>query len=251
MQKFAGTTVHHLTSRLCLADCFYQELQSHFEKGCIDTVQAVWASDALIDPSTKVIYKIEKCGVELKKWSLKHFGNVRKEIESKKKQLVHAKKEALRTGDNKWVRELLIALNDLTEKEARMWLQRSKLFWAKLGNKNSKYFHSRATLRFRKNSITNLQKADDLWCNGQDEVSATIVDYYQDLLKSTNPTNFKDTTQFISTTISEEMNSQLVAAFNAWKSRKLSSKWPHSKPQARMVCPPSFTRIIGIWLVMR
>ena len=64
----------------------------------------------------------------MKKWSLKHFGNVRKEIESKKKQLVHAEKEALRIGDNKWVRELLIALNDLTEKEARMWLQRSKLF---------------------------------------------------------------------------------------------------------------------------
>ena len=51
-----------------------------------------------------------------------------------------------------------------------------------------------------------LQKADGLWCNGQDEVFATTVDYYQELLKSTNPTNFEDTTQFISTTISEEMN---------------------------------------------
>ena len=55
------------------------------EKGCTDTIQAGWASDVPTDPSTKVIHKIEKCGVELKKWSLKHFGNVRKEIESKKK----------------------------------------------------------------------------------------------------------------------------------------------------------------------
>lgn len=107
------------------------------KKGCTDTVQAVWASDAPNDPSTKVIHKIEKCGVKLKKWSLKHFGNVRKEIESKKKQLVQAEKEALRTGDNKWVKNLLTALNDLTEKEGRMWLQRSKVLWAKMGDKNS------------------------------------------------------------------------------------------------------------------
>ena len=117
-------------------------------------------------PTTKVIHKIEKCGVELKKWSLKHFGNVRKEIESKKKQLVQAEKEALRIGDNKRVRELLNALNDLNEKEARMWLQRSKVLWAKMGDKNSRYFHLRATQRFRKNSITSLRKADGLWCNG-------------------------------------------------------------------------------------
>ena len=69
--------------------------------------------------------------------SLKHFGNVRKEIESKKKQLVQAEKEALRTGDNKRVRELLNALNDLNEKEARMSLQRSKVLWAKMDDKNS------------------------------------------------------------------------------------------------------------------
>ena len=98
-----------------------------------------------------------------------------------------------------------------------MWLQRSKVLWAKMGDKNSRYFHLRATQRFRKNSITSLRKVDGLWCNGQDEVSATIMDYYQDLLKTTNPTNFEDTTRFISTTISEEMNAQLVAAFNAWE----------------------------------
>ena len=107
------------------------------KKGYTDTVQAIWASDAPNDPSTKVIHKIEKCGVKLKKWSLKHFGNVRKEIESKKKQLVQAEKEALRTGDNKRVKNLLTALNDLTEKEGRMWLQRSKVLWAKMGDKNS------------------------------------------------------------------------------------------------------------------
>ena len=210
------------------------------EKGCTDTVQAVWASDVPNDPSTKVIHKIEKCGVELKKWSQKHFGNVRKEIESKKKQLVQAEKEALRTGDNKRVKDLLIALNELTEKEGRMWLQRSKVLWAKMGDKNSKYFHLRATQRLRKNSIMSLRRADGLWCSGQDEVSTTIVDYYQELLKTTNPTNFEDTTQFISTTISEEMNAQLVAAFNTWEVQEAIKQMAPLKAPGPDGMPPLF-----------
>ena len=121
-----------------------------------------------------------------------------------------------------------------------MWLQRPKVLWAKMGDKNSSYFHLRTTQRFRKNSITSLRKADGLWCNGQDEVSATIVDYYQDLLKTTNPTNFEDTTQFISTTISKEMNAQLVSAFNAWEVQEAIKQMALLKAPGLDGMPPLF-----------
>ena len=37
----------------------------------------------MVDPSTKAMRKVEKCGKELKMWNRDHFGNVRKELAKK------------------------------------------------------------------------------------------------------------------------------------------------------------------------
>ena len=58
---------------------------------------------------------------------LRNFGSVRKELDLKKKEIVQAKKEAMRSGLNFRVRELMLELNKLKDKESRMWLQRSKV----------------------------------------------------------------------------------------------------------------------------
>ena len=71
-----------------------------------------------------------------------NFGSIRRELELKKKEIVKAEKEAMRSRQNFRVKELMLELNNLMDKEARMWLQRSKVQWAKLGDKNSKYFHA-------------------------------------------------------------------------------------------------------------
>ena len=76
---------------------------------------------------------------------MKSFGSVRKESELKKKEIVQAEREAMRSGQNFRVRELMLELNKLMDKEARMWLQRSKVQWEKYGDRNLKYFHARAT----------------------------------------------------------------------------------------------------------
>ena len=165
MLKFAGTGVHHLppfTSDhnplwIVPRDLIFSTTTKPFrfeemwlvEKGCTDTIQDVWAEQDSTDLGIRVIKKIEKCGVELKKWSMKSFGSIRKELEFKKKEIVKAEKEAMRSGQNFRVKELMLELNNLMDKEARMWLQRSKVQWAKYGDKNSKYFHARAIQRFR------------------------------------------------------------------------------------------------------
>ena len=141
--RFVGTIVHHLPS-FSLGHCpiwivprdlillsaskpFRFEEMWLIERGCTNTVQVVWTVSDPVDPGTKVIKKIERCGVELKKWSMKIFGNVRKELELKKKEIVKAEREAMRTGQNFRVRELMSELNKLMDKEAWMWLQRFKV----------------------------------------------------------------------------------------------------------------------------
>ena len=76
---------------------------------------------------------------------MKSFGSIQRELELKKKEIVKAEKEAMRFGQNFQLKELMLELNNLMDKEARMWLQRSKVQWAKYGDRNLKYFHARAT----------------------------------------------------------------------------------------------------------
>ena len=71
-----------------------------------------------------------------------------------------AEKEAMRSGQNFRVKELMLELNNLMDKEARMWLQRSKVQWAKYGDRNLKYFHARTTQRFQCNPIHSLKRVD-------------------------------------------------------------------------------------------
>lgn len=78
--------------------------------------------------------KIKKCRKELTHWRKVHFGNVRSKLNLKKRLLIEVEKEALQSGDNSRVRSLKADINDLLDKESRMWLQRSKVLWAKNGD---------------------------------------------------------------------------------------------------------------------
>ena len=116
-------------------------------------VEVIWSSNDMVDPSTKVMRKVEKCGKELKMWNRDHFGNVRKELAKKRRFLVDGEKEAMRSGSNHRVREVKREIIELIDKDNRMWFQWAKFLWAKDGDKNSKFFHSRVTQRKRKISI--------------------------------------------------------------------------------------------------
>ena len=48
------------------------------------------------------------------------------------------------TGLNFRVLSIKYEIKDLMDKETHMWFQRSKALWATHGDKNSKYFHSKA-----------------------------------------------------------------------------------------------------------
>ena len=63
----------------------------------------------------------------------------------KRKLLARAEKEAIQSGENFQVRELSMEFNELMVKENKIWRQREKSLWLVGGDKNSKYFHSRAT----------------------------------------------------------------------------------------------------------
>ena len=77
-------------------------------------------------------------------------------------------------------------VNKLLDKETRMWFRRSRALWAIHGDKNSKYFHSRATQRFRKNKIDGIKNASGEWCSNPRQVATKMLNFFSNLFSSTN-----------------------------------------------------------------
>ena len=111
--------------------------------------------------------KIDKCGLELSWWSKRNFGCVCKELERKRKLLTKVEKHAARTGDTSRLRQLEFDINSLMDKEVKMWKQRSKVAWLKDGDKNTRFFHSKATQRRRRNYIKGIFDETGQWCTHQ------------------------------------------------------------------------------------
>nr|XP_023893259.1 uncharacterized protein LOC112005243 [Quercus suber] len=70
------------------------------EEGCGRTIESVWRTPCHSETGTMVMKKIEKCGSELTQLSRKKFGNIRLELNKKRKQLSKVEQVAIQTGVN-------------------------------------------------------------------------------------------------------------------------------------------------------
>ena len=185
------------------------------------------------DPAARVIQKIDKCGRELKRWERDHFGNIRKTLKEKRKELAKAEKEALHTGQNFRIQELKKEIN-------RLWFQRSKVLWAKQGDRNSKYFHSWATQQRCKNTIQKLWSSSGQWRSSNAEVAEILIDYFQELYTLANQTPCDAATVSIEKIISSDLNNQLEREFTVWEVQKAIKEMAPLKAPSPDEMPPLF-----------
>jgi hypothetical protein len=68
--------------------------------------------------------------------------------------------------------------------EAHHWKRRAKVKWCQLGDENSKFFHTMATYRFRKNKIKFLAQNGNEFFRDQDKLRIA-TDYFADIFSET------------------------------------------------------------------
>ena len=59
-----------------------------------------------------------------------------------------------------------------------------------------------------------MHDANGGWCLSQDQVNATIADFYQNLFTLGSPSNFEEVIENIPQVVTNEMNDMLVVEFN-------------------------------------
>lgn len=110
-----------------------------------------------------------------------------------------------------------IDLNCWLEKEDEMWRQRSRINWLQSEDRNMRFFHEKASARFKKNYINGLLDADGRWQEEDDKVEGIAVDYYNSPFKLSNPTVFTEVLEAIQHKVSSAMNQTLTKDFTPTK----------------------------------
>ena len=66
----------------------------------------------------------------------------------------------------------------------KIWQQKSRVDWIKLGDSNTKFFHSYAKARQNVNAIKLLVRSDGSRCSNQMQIKEEVRSFYQGLMGS-------------------------------------------------------------------
>ena len=75
-------------------------------------------------------------------------------------------------------------MDKLLKREEIYWVQRSRISWLKHGDKNTKFFHSKATQRRKKNHISGIQNSQGQWVEDLEEVVVVVSAYFDNLFSA-------------------------------------------------------------------
>ena len=264
-QKFPGTRIHHLN---CMSSdhspllinlsglpeprkkrCFRFEEMWLSDPTCGETVEEVWSNTRESNPSIAILKKVAKCEQELTWWNKHNFGHVRRELESKKNQLVLAENEAMVSGNNTRVRSLRVEINSLQDRESRMWCQRSRVLWLSKGDNNTAFFHSKATKRFRKNLIRGIRDRNGAWLTDQEDIGHVMESYYNDLFSISSLILVADSLEKIPCLVTDEMNAELMKEFTELEVKEALNQMAPLKAPGPDGMPPLFYR--HFWAMMQ
>ncbi|KAL5538116.1 hypothetical protein UlMin_045998 [Ulmus minor] len=193
----------------------------HFEEAWVDEVECSnliknhWRSSAAVNLDG-VANKLRLCATDLESWNLESFRRLKTQVRKAKIAFDRVNKNLSNQNWKEHVR-LERTLDALRYKEERYWKQRSKDLWLKYGDKNSKFFHQKASARKSKNSITGLIDQNGKWCEEEEGLAHIIKSYFKSLFTSSSPsaTNFDRVLDTIETKITPQLNGQLEQAFEA------------------------------------
>ena len=148
-------------------------------------------------------------------WNQNVVGNIPKKIAEKRRVLNSITTIDQQNNRGAKINQLRKEINDLLDSEETIWRQRSKVHWYKEGDKNTKFFHARASERRKKNSILGLWNEDGVWCESKESITTTIIAYFEKIYTTSSPTGINEVTNAIPRRVTNEMNSKLTKTFTS------------------------------------
>lgn len=146
---------------------------------CRNLVQHSWESVE----GEELMTKIEFCRMKLEEWGGGETKKFKQSINHCRARLqkLRSRRDALGIQLYNEVRWEYL---NLLEKQEVYWQQRAKQFWLREGDKNTKFFHSYASKRKKRNNLQRIKGEDGEWRETTEEVQGVIEGYFKKLFHS-------------------------------------------------------------------
>ena len=113
------------------------------------------------------------------------------------------------------IHAMKMELNRWLDIEKEMWHQRSCNNWLKVGDRNTTFFHTKATNRFQRNTISRVLDSNNVWQEDVDQIGQTFVDYFEQLFSSSWPRVEPELIDVVHSKVTDRMNPILTKDFQA------------------------------------
>ena len=192
---------------------FKYELCWERDPALAGVVQAAWARSPT-DSVAGMRDKLHALATDLSQWDRQHFGNVRAQIKQLQNQLQEMRGSPGRSGPTGAEIKVTDRLVELYHREEILWRQRARIEWLKHGDKNTYFFHLRASRRRRKNKIKALQRNDGQLTDDTKEMEAMTTKFYKTLYTSEGVQDMDQVLDTVPRKVTDEMNATLNAPYD-------------------------------------
>lgn len=174
-----------------------------------------WNKSPQGDSVENLRQKLQQLSDGLCSWDKVTFGNVQGEIRKLKLELEILRRLPGRLGPSSRELKITEVLIELYHREEILWRQRSRIQWLVGGDKNTKFFHLRATMRRRKNLIKSLQNDNGDIVSNIDELDDMATLFYSNHFSSEGVNNMDKVVNGIPTKVSNDMNVSLTTPYTS------------------------------------
>lgn len=101
--------------------------------------------------------------------------------------------------------------NEVLKQEEILWYQKSREKWVKLGDRNTKFFHTQTIVHRQRNKIQGMHIEDGSWCTDTDTLKAVAITFFQSLFSAESHNNV----DHLSVPIVPQLNQHVVDALLA------------------------------------
>ncbi|KAH9776449.1 putative reverse transcriptase/RNA-dependent DNA polymerase [Citrus sinensis] len=150
-------------------------------------------------------------------WSKGEFRRWEKKLEELRVQLQGLKLRKVQFENGVEIKKVEKQIQNILIEEEIYWKQCSRADWLKEGDKNTKFFHNKASSRKKKNIIWGIEDTSGRWTEKPKEIEQEFCSYFNNLFATTQPSQeqISAAIEGMTSRVSEDMNEMLEKPFSA------------------------------------